>query len=73
MLYEELVTTAKNLPVAQRLSLMEALAQSLQADLGTKDDWPTLALQGLSNAYGDEEPEYPTSLIKEPNPDYESR
>ena len=32
--------------------------------------WEKLALQGLAGAYGADEPEYPLSLIKEPNPDY---
>jgi len=76
MLYQELVISVKKLPLNQRLSLMEALAQSLRADLSTKtepDDWQELAAQGLNNAYGDIDPEYPVSLIKEPNPTYESR
>jgi hypothetical protein len=34
------------------------------------EDWLRLAQQHLADAYGDE-PEYPLSLIKEPNPDYE--
>lgn len=38
-----------------------------------KNDWPGLSTQGLSAAYSDEEPEYPLSLIKEPNPTYETR
>ena len=76
MLYQELVTSVKKLPPELRLSLMEVLAQSLRADLLTKteqDDWQKLAEQGLNNAYGDHEPDYPASLIKEPNPAYESR
>jgi hypothetical protein len=36
------------------------------------EDWLRLAQQHLADAYGDE-PEYPLSLIKEPNPDYEGR
>ncbi|HEX3131654.1 MAG TPA: hypothetical protein VH394_30235 [Thermoanaerobaculia bacterium] len=34
-------------------------------------DWLRLSQQGLAEAYGDDEPEYPLSLVKEPNPDYE--
>lgn len=34
-------------------------------------DWLRLSQQRLAEAYGDDEPEYPLSLIKEPNPDYE--
>ena len=38
-----------------------------------KDDWYKLSSQMLERAYGDDEPEYPISLIKEANPDYETR
>ncbi|KAA3657830.1 MAG: hypothetical protein DWQ04_26970 [Chloroflexi bacterium] len=76
MLYQELVLSAKKLPLEQRLSLMEILAQSLRADLSPKaeqEDWRQISVQGLSAAYGDDEPAYPASLIKEPNPTYESK
>lgn len=33
--------------------------------------WYDLSMHGLNAAYGDDEPEYPLTLIKEPNPDYE--
>ena len=75
MTYQEIVTSIKRLSPDQRLSLMEVLAQSLRADLSPKtqeDDWQKIALQGLNNAYGDSEPDYPASLLKEPNPTYES-
>ena len=38
-----------------------------------REDWAKLALKNLSRAYGDEEPDYPLSLIKEANPAYEER
>jgi len=38
-----------------------------------KVDWYNLSSQMLERAYGDDEPEYPSSLIKEANPDYETR
>ena len=34
-------------------------------------EWPLLSAYGLETAYGDDEPEYPLDLIREPNPDYE--
>jgi hypothetical protein len=76
MIYQEIVTSIKKLPPEQRLSLMELLAQSLRADLSPnaeQDDWRELSVQGLSTTYGEDEPEYSVSLIKEPNPTYESR
>jgi len=38
-----------------------------------REGWHALALHSLAAAYGDDEPEYPASLIKEPNPEYEER
>ena len=35
--------------------------------------WQALALHSLAAAYSDDEPDYPASLIKEPNPEYEAR
>ena len=35
--------------------------------------WHQLGAQSLARAYGDNEPEYPDSCVKEPNPLYESR
>ncbi len=35
--------------------------------------WLRLSSEGLARAYGEEEPEYPIELIREPNPDYEGR
>lgn len=37
------------------------------------EDWRHLALNALERAYSDDEPEYTSDLIKEPNPEYEGR
>lgn len=36
-------------------------------------DWNEVSSQSLNKAYGEDEPEYSLSEVKEPNPDYESR
>ena len=36
-----------------------------------REDWLQFSGQNLENAYGENEPEYPLTLIKEKNPDYE--
>ncbi len=36
-------------------------------------NWNELSSQSLNRAYGEAEPEYSFSEVKEPNPDYESR
>ena len=35
-----------------------------------RESWATLSLKGLETAYGDDEPEYSTDLIKEPNQEF---
>jgi predicted DNA-binding antitoxin AbrB/MazE fold protein len=37
------------------------------------EDWYAASLQGLSRAYGDDEPDYELSHIKEFNPSYERK
>ena len=34
-------------------------------------DWLALSSQGLERAYGEQEPDYESALIKQANPDYE--
>lgn len=36
-----------------------------------REDWQRLSALRFAEAYGDDEPEYSPSLIKEPNPEYE--
>lgn len=44
-----------------------------ELDASEREDWITIAKGSLSGAYSDDEPEYTTHMIKEPNPKYESR
>jgi hypothetical protein len=36
-------------------------------------EWACLSMQGLENAYGEDEPDYSTDAIIEANPEYEGR
>lgn len=38
-----------------------------------QDEWGVAAGLLMESAYGEDEPEYPLDLIKEPNPDYAGR
>lgn len=38
-----------------------------------ESDWHELSLAGLGAAYGPDEPEYPDSVVEEPNADYGKR
>ena len=49
------------------------LVTVVQAPQASRDDWLDLSAQGLANAYGEGEPDYSLNMIKEPNPDYETR
>ncbi len=49
--------------------LVTVLPKEQQDD--EREDWFLLSSRGLEHAYDGEEVEYPTELIKEPNPDYE--
>lgn len=41
--------------------------------IAEREDWRQLALHSLERAYGDDEPEYSSALIKERNLEYERR
>jgi hypothetical protein len=47
------------------------LVTVLQASETNDQDWHDVSIKGLAAAYGDNEPEYPLTLIKEHNPAYE--
>ena len=71
---EHLVIERAGYPVAVMISFQEYEALMRDRALAAHhdlDDWQQLSVAGLSEAYGDDEPEYSTSLIKEPNPTYE--
>ena len=50
--------------------LVTVLPKALDEEGG---DWAELSLNSLGRAYGDDEPEYSSDLIKEANPEYEGR
>lgn len=35
-----------------------------------REDWITVSLSSLAQSYDVSEPEYPDTMVKEPNPDY---
>ena len=42
-----------------------------RSENGERSDWTRLLLESLARAYGEDEPEYPLDLIKEPSPEFE--
>lgn len=55
-------------PEGTRL-LITSLSSDEETD--TIENWYNLSMQGLNEAYGENEPEYTLENIKEFNPDYE--
>jgi hypothetical protein len=51
-----------------KLTRVRIVVSSAEDDERTA--WLRASADGLSRAYGDDEPEYPAGLIKEPNPDF---
>ncbi len=41
-----------------------------ETDMDEKKEWTASSLSQLNKLYTEDEPEYPVSLIKEPNPGY---
>ncbi|MAO65264.1 MAG: hypothetical protein CL666_09720 [Balneola sp.] len=41
--------------------------------LEDEEEWAELSTKNLNRAYGESEPEYELSMVKEPNSEYESR
>ena len=52
-------------------SVLVSITESDETDT-EREEWLAASESGLQKAYGDSEPDYPASMIKEPNPDYET-
>ena len=51
------------------LIVLVSVAETGDADV-ERDEWLNASGASLQAAYGDSEPEYPVSMVKETNPDY---
>lgn len=80
-LLQELNSTPDRL-IIETLNFLQFLKAKEQSNRSTEEsviadsesaEWYALSLQGLNRAYGDDEPEYGLSQIKEFNPSYEGR
>ena len=58
-----------NIPAGKNIEI-SVLSQELYDQ--ERNEWTKISMQGISNAYGESEPEYPISLVKEPNPEYDN-
>ena len=51
---------------------MHLLVMVIQTPEAEQSAWLNLSAQGLNTAYGEDEPDYDLTLIKESNPTYET-
>lgn len=62
------------IPKNARLFILIATPENeLENDADFSADWHAMSASGLAHAYGENEPEYPDSLINEPNAEYGKR
>lgn len=59
-------------PLSQNTQLIVTVLPAPTTRQST-DPWSALSISELGRAYGADEPDYPTSSIKVPNPEYEGR
>ncbi len=68
-----LIGENQNHPLASLMEVVEALIEKyeLEQESAERETWHRLSMQTLARAYGDDEPEYTTDMLKRTNPDYE--
>ena len=68
-----LIGENQNHPLASLMEVVEALIEKyeLEQESTERETWHRLSMQTLARAYGDDEPEYTTDMLKRTNPDYE--
>ena len=72
---EATVIDAQHLQLTQPISIpagSTVLVTLASPEETERQSWLPLSAQGLAAAYGDDEPDYPAKLVKEPNPDYQA-
>lgn len=61
-------------PLLELVKKLHLKAKVMSTDKKESDeeqkDWMNFSAQNLNNAYGEHEPDYNLSMVKEPNPEY---
>ena len=70
-----LVGEDKNHSLASLMEVVEALIEKYESEQESteRETWHSISMQTLARAYGDDEPEYTTDMLKWVNPDYEGK
>ena len=70
-----LISERENHPLISLMEVVEALIEKYESEQESseREDWYALSMQMLARAYGEDEPEYTTDMLKWVNPDYEGK
>ena len=70
-----IVGESEDHPLTSLMEVVEALIEKYESDQESteREAWSHLSMQMLARAYGDDEPEYTTDMLKWVNPDYEGK
>ena len=71
----DIISKNENHPLASLMEVVEALIEKYELDQESaeREAWSDLSMQTLARAYGDDEPEYTTGMLKWMNPDYDGK
>ena len=77
-LREELIVLIgenENHPLVSLMEVVEALIEKYESEQESseREAWSGLSMKMLARAYGEDEPEYTTDMLKWVNPDYEGK
>ena len=77
-LRDELITLideSENHPLVSLMEVVEALIEKYESEQETmeREAWYGLSIRTLARAYGEDEPEYTTDMLKWVNPDYKGK
>ena len=77
-LRDELITLIgenENHPLVSLMEVIETLIEKYESEqeASEREAWSGLSMQMLARAYGEDEPEYTTDMLKWVNPDYEGK
>ena len=66
---------SENHPLASLMEVIETLIEKYASEQESfeREAWSGLSMQMLARAYGEDEPEYTTDMLKWVNPDYEGK
>ena len=70
-----LIGESENHPLVSLLEVVGALIEKYELEQGMEERevWYSFSMQMLARAYGEDEPEYTTDMLKWVNPDYEGK